>query len=160
MQKADKIRLGCYILAVAAARLSIAKSFHLNIPLSPNISYSKRNPTIPFAGHCVSFNQNQVHAGRETKQLDRAPLLCSAGKNPDGTAGSLTQWPISSSFRRERLPKVKYSYYSWLQQKTRSLKTGFHVINCRSPLLRMSVSRLKRKQKSERVPVPGKHLSG
>ena len=80
----------------------------------------------------LNFNQNQVRLpGRETKQLDRAPLLCSAGEESRRNGriadpvADIKQLPAGKDFL-----KVKYSYYSQdYNQKTKEFeKTGFHVI--------------------------------
>lgn len=140
MQKADKIRLGCYILAVAAAlAYPVAKIISFEYPsVPPNIYIFETaiyDPYDPMRGRYVrlNFNQNQVRLpGRETKQLDRGRRCYAVlEKHPDGTAriadlvADIKQLPAGKDFL-----KVKYSYYSQdYNQKTKEFeKTGFHVI--------------------------------
>jgi len=140
MQKADKIRLWCYILAVAAAlAYPVAKIISFEYPsVPPNIYIFETqiyDPYDPMRGRYVllNFNQNRVRLpGRETKLLDGGRRCYAVlEKNPDGTARiadlvtDVKKLPAGKDFL-----KVKYSHYSQdFNTETREFeKTGFHVI--------------------------------
>jgi len=140
MRKADKIRLGCYILALGAAlAYPVAKIISFEYPsVPPNIYMFEteiRDPYDPMRGRYVSLNfkQNQVRLpGREKNLLgwDR-PCYAVLEANPDGTARiadlvtDVKQLPAGKDFL-----KVRYTYYTRdFDADTKEHKeTGVHVI--------------------------------
>lgn len=142
MRKADKIRLGCYILALGAAlAYPIAKIISFECPsVPPNIYTFEteiRDPYDPMRGRYVSLNfkQNRVRLpDKNTRLLEwRSDSSCYAvlEANPDGTARiadlvtDARQLPPGKDFL-----KVKYVYFEQdFDRKTHEQKrTGVHVI--------------------------------
>ncbi len=140
MRKADKIRLGCYFLAVGAAlAYPVAKIISFEYPaVPPNIYMFETeidDPYDPMRGRYVrlDFKQNQVRLpGRETKLLDWGrPCYAVLAENPDGTARiadlvtDVKKLPAGKDFL-----KVRYAYFSEdFDENTKKFeKTGVHEI--------------------------------
>lgn len=140
MRKADKIRLGCYLLAVGAAlAYPVAKIISFEYPsVPPNIYMFEteiRDPYDPMRGRYVSLNfkQNRVCLpGKNTRLLDWGrPCYAVLEANPDGTARiadlvtDVKQLPAGKDFL-----KVKYNYFAQdFDRKTKEHeKTGAHII--------------------------------
>jgi len=140
MRKADKIRLGCYLLAVGAAlAYPVAKIISFEYPsVPPNIYTFEteiRDPYDPMRGRYVqlNFKQNRVQLPDKNTNLLDWGRSCYAvlEANPDGTARiadlvtDVKQLPAGKDFL-----KVRYNYFAQdFDRKTKEQqKTGAHII--------------------------------
>jgi len=142
MRKADKIRLGCYILAVGAAlAYPVAKILSFEYPSVPPKVYlfetEIHDPYDPMRGRYVrlNFKENRVRLpDKNIRLLEwRSGNRCYAvlDKNPDGTTRiadlvtDIKQIPAGKDFLR-----VNYVYFKQdFNRKThKQEKTGVHVI--------------------------------
>lgn len=140
MRKTDKIRLGCYILALGAAlAYPVAKIISFEYPSVPPNVYTFEteiyDPYDPMRGRYVSlsFKQNRVCLPDKNTDLLKWDRPCYAvlEANPDGTARiadlvtDVKQLPAGKDFL-----KVRYNYFAQdFDRKTHEQKkTGVHVI--------------------------------
>lgn len=140
MRNTDKIRLGCYILALGAAlAYPVAKIISFEYPSVPPNVYTFeteiRDPYDPMRGRYVqlNFKQNRVRLpDKNTKLLEwNGPCYAVLEADPDGTARiadlvtDVKQLPPGKDFL-----KVKYVYFEqdFDRKAHTQKKTGVHVI--------------------------------
>lgn len=140
MRKADKIRLGCYLLAVGAAlAYPVAKIISFECPSVPPNIYTFEteiyDPYDPMRGRYVrlNFKQNRVRLPNKNVKLLEwgGPCYAVLEANPDGTAQiidlvtDVKQLPAGKDFL-----KVRYTYFerNFDKKNHEQERTGVHII--------------------------------